>query len=565
MQTDLLLNERLRDDRLFNLYNRMHMSETKHEFKIFDTKTRSIKRFPIDKPLKIYSCGPTVYWQMQIGNLRAYTEWDVMYRTLEYLGYDVQRYMNFTDVGHMTEDMDFGEDKIEVTAKKQGKDPETIADYYIDSIIEDFRRMNLLHPDGSEVADEDDHKNASKYNWLRATAYVEKMIEYVKQIEANGYTYETEQAVYFDTSKIEDYTLLSGQILDEQEVAVRDDVEEAVDKKHPADFVLWMKRKGKYEKHLQHWDSPWGDGFPGWHIECSAMSLTEIGEHIDIHTGGVDHISVHHTNERAQNIGSVGHEVVDAWVHNEHITAADGAKLSKSKGNANTLDELIEKGFDPLDLRYYFLGVKYRQPMHFSDENLEVARNTRLKVYRKVLNLMLELVREQHDVSTDEDIVMEPIVEEVDAFKTALADDLNVSAAMAVFHKVLGLAGEYKASEVLGTLIDLDRVLALDIVELIEQFEFEDLDAVVQMEAAVNKRDVTLVEGFNEYEVNLVEAMIAMLEFREEKNYEKADKLREEITQQIQDIISPEMKFDIVPDGVRFSFDLDVSDSQHEH
>lgn len=396
--------------------------------------------------ISIYNCGPTVYSRMHVGNIRAYINWDILHRALVYLGFKVNRVMNFTDVGHMTADEDFGEDKIDVAARSTGKDPLEISNEYIRTVLEDFNKLNILSPSGDTVNPNWAINELDKYGWLRATSYVGQMIERIKKMEENGYTYQTDLAVYFDITKIEDYTIFTGQKLDEKSIASRDDVEVDPDKRNPADFVLWMKRVGKYKNHLMHWDSPWGDGFPGWHIECSTMGIEKLGEHFDIHTGGVDHISVHHPNERAQNIGSCGHPVVKYWVHNEFIVDSDEGKLSKSKGGALTLPELVELGYDPLDLRYLFASVNYRVQLRFSKEALDGARNARLKIFNRVLSL-----KEQSNG------VGNILPEYKQRFEKALNDNLNMSEVFAILNDIFKSSNS--AEDILTTVYDFDRVL----------------------------------------------------------------------------------------------------------
>lgn len=358
--------------------------------KLYSTLDRKIVKIePIkDGEIKIYNCGPTVYSRMQIGNLRAYVNWDVLDRALRYLGFKVDRIMNLTDVGHMTSDANFGEDKVDKIASEEGIDPLDVANRNIEMVLEDFSSLNILAPSGEEVNPRWDveGKSLEKFGFTRATEYVQEMIAMNQKMVENGYTYETDQALYFDVTKISDYTIFTGQSLDEKSLGDREEVVVDPDKKHTADFVLWMKRIGKYENHIMHWSSPWEDGFPGWHIECSAMSTAKLGESFDIHTGGIDHLPIHHPNERAQNIGALGHPVVKYWMHNEWLVNADGGKLSKSTGGI-TLPELVEQGYDPMDLRYWFVATGYRVQMKVSEEALNGARNARLNIVKKVSEL----------------------------------------------------------------------------------------------------------------------------------------------------------------------------------
>lgn len=455
--------------------------------RLYNTLTRQKEEVkPLEEGrIKIYSCGPTVYYPMHIGNIRAYANWDILHRALLFLGYEVDRYINITDVGHMTNDEDHGEDKIEESAKKQSKDPLEIADYYIRTVLNDFARLNYLHPDGSKVDPDMELSELKKHHWLRATAHVQEMIDMVKEIEKNGYTYETDQALYYDVTKFGDYTKLSGQRLEDKLVAVRDDVDVDPDKKHPADFVLWMKRVGKYENHIQHWNSPWGDGFPGWHIECSAMGCDALGDRFDIHTGGVDHISVHHSNEIAQNFGAFQHQVVNMWLHNEFLTAKDGGKLSKSKGNSWELDDLIAEGYDPLDLRYYFISIHYRQPIALSREGLDGAKASRRKLISRIEAL-----------GSEAGVVSE---EYLGKFTAALEDDLNMSQSLAVVNELL--SSDVVDSDKVATIKKFDEVLALD---LVGNGEFVVPGAVEEL---VEQRRLA----------------------RESKDYAKSDELRDKI------------------------------------
>lgn len=453
--------------------------------------TKKVEEIKPDKDgvVTIYSCGPTVYWRMHVGNLRAYAEWDILHRALLYLGYDVKRVMNFTDVGHMTDDDDFGEDKVEEMAAEKGQTPYEISNYYIRTVIEDFYTMNYLSPSGDLLKPDTEINELGKYGWLRASEFVDEMIDFVKKIEKNGFTYETKQAVYFDISKYDDYNRLFKQNLEEKKVGAREEVEVDPEKKNPADFVLWMKKVGKYKNHIMSWDSPWGEGFPGWHLECSAMGCDVFGTSIDIHTGGIDHIPIHHTNERAQNYGFCKEEVVKYWVHNEFIRTPKNEKLSKSKGNALTLDEIIEAGFDPMDLRYHYVSVNYRTALQFNWDALEGSKKARLSLIKKV-----------NDLNSDgaDGELLEDYVEK---FKNLLSDNLNMSGVFALISELL--KSKEKPADIVKTILDFDRVLGLKIGESL-------------------KSDVSVPE---EVEKLLVERE----EARKEKDFEKSDSLRDEI------------------------------------
>jgi cysteinyl-tRNA synthetase len=462
--------------------------------KIYNTLDKKV--VPL-KPLKegkvsIYNCGPTVYFRMHIGNIRAYVNWDILYRTLKYTGYEVERIMNMTDVGHMSADEDFGEDKVELQAIKEGKDPLNIANYYIRTVIEDFAKLNILSPKGNEVDPNMSLDRLEEEGWTRATEYVEEMIEMVKKMEENGYTYETTQAIYFDVTKLEDYNIFTNQSLEEKQEGVREEVGVDPEKKHPADFVLWMKRVGKYKDHIMHWNSPWGDGFPGWHIECSAMSTSVLGEEFDIHTGGIDHIPVHHPNERAQNIGAFGHPSVKYWIHNDFLTGVEDSKLSKSEGTGASLPDVLKLGFDPMDVRYLFASVNYRVQLRFTEESLEGARNARLS-----------LISRLRAIYRDADQAHGEILEEYkERFVKELQNNLNVSGGLAVISELLK-SGE-KPEDILATTYDFDRVLALDLREEVEQ---KDMDIPEEILKLANER----------------------VEARKNKDFELADQKRDEI------------------------------------
>lgn len=459
--------------------------------KLYSTLDKKVVQLePIKEgSISMYNCGPTVYYKMQVGNIRAYVNWDVMHRAFTYLGYKVDRVMNLTDVGHMTSDEDFGEDKIDKQASKEGVEPIEVANKYIDTILDDFRKLNILAPNGEPIPKDLDHTGVSSYGFTRATEYVDEMIEVVKKMEANGYTYETGQAVYFDVTKIPDYTIFTGQKLEDKEVGVRDEVGVDPEKRHPADFVLWMKRVGKYENHIMNWESPWGNGFPGWHIECTAMSTAVLGEYFDIHTGGIDHVPVHHPNERAQNIGAFGHPSVKYWIHNEWVVTKDDKKLSKSEGNALELSNVLSLGFDPMDLRYLFISINYRTKIQFSTEALEGARNARVSLENKIK----ELGNTKGEV----------LGEYKERFEQELRNNLNMSGVLALINELL--KSDNSKEDILATVLDFDRVLGLDLGNLEDEAE----DIPEQVRELVSLRQNA----------------------REEKNYEESDNLRAKIEQ----------------------------------
>ncbi len=366
--------------------------------KLYNTLTRQKEEF---KPIHagkvgLYACGPTVYWFAHIGNLRSFLFADVLRRTLELAGYDVNMVMNITDVGHLTDDADSGEDKMIVAMQREGKTAFEIADFYMDAFLKDVGRLNI--------------KPAHTYP--RATKHIQEQIDMVTQLEKNGFAYTTSDGVYFDTSKLESYGRLSGQSLDEKLAGARVDIGE---KKQATDFALW-KFSPEGVKRDMEWESPWGVGFPGWHIECSAMSVKYLEAPFDIHTGGIDHISVHHENELAQTEGALGVDQANVWMHGEFLTV-DGGKMGKSLGNLFTVDQLIEKGVDPIAFRYFVLGAHYRTQLNFTFEALEASGNA--------LKRLRGLVRDWSS-ATDGG-------EEFDKrFDAALFDDLNTAQALAV-------------------------------------------------------------------------------------------------------------------------------------
>lgn len=333
--------------------------------RMYNTLTRKKEDFePIQKDLvRIYACGPTVYWFAHVGNLRAFLFTDFLRRTLSYNGYQIKMVMNITDVGHLTSDEDEGEDKMFVAMRREGKTAYEIADVYTKAFLEDVAKLNML----------------PAHEYPRATKHIDEQIEMIKDIERNGFTYVTSDGVYFDTSKLPQYGVLSGQRAEEKKAGARVEMKE---KRNATDFALWKFSPAGAQREME-WDSPWGKGFPGWHIECSAMSKKYLGFPFDIHTGGVDHIAVHHENELAQSVGCCGINEARFWLHSEFLTV-DGGKMSKSLGNLFTLRELIDKKFDPLAFRYLVLGAHYRTKLNFTWEALEAAQHALLNLQATV-------------------------------------------------------------------------------------------------------------------------------------------------------------------------------------
>ena len=330
-----------------------------NKFKFYNTLTRNIDTVIPNEEGKIamYTCGPTVYHFAHIGNLRSYIMEDVLEKSLRYIGYDVKRVMNITDVGHLSSDADTGEDKMLKGAKRENKTVMEIAQFYTDAFFSDCQKLNIKRPDVVEPA----------------TNCIPEFIHMVEVLLEKGFAYEAGGNVYFDTSKLTDYYVFSSAVEKEQLLeGVRDDVEADVNKKNSNDFVLWFT-KSKFEDQALKWDSPWGVGCPGWHIECSAMSRDILGDHFDIHTGGIDHLPVHHENEIAQNDCAAGHKVVERWMHNEFVQV-DGGKMSKSLGNIYTINQLKEMGYDPMDFKYFCLNTYYVKKINFTFDAIKSAK-----------------------------------------------------------------------------------------------------------------------------------------------------------------------------------------------
>jgi cysteinyl-tRNA synthetase len=380
----------------------------------------------------IYTCGSTVYKYAHIGNLRTYLFGDLLHRTLEYLGYEVRYVKNITDVGHMRDDqLDAieGEDKIERAAETEGKTPAEIAQYYTDAWLEDEALLNILPADVMP----------------KATEHIEEMVSLTARLVEKGLAYEVDGTIYFDVSEFPPYGQLSGQRVEETHAGHRVEVES--DKRDPADFALW-KRAG--ERRLMKWPSPWGDGFPGWHIECSAMSLKHLGERFDVHTGGIDLKFPHHEDEIAQSEGALGHRVVNVWMHGEFLTM-DDAKMAKSAGNIIRVAELPEKGYEPLAFRYLALTAHYRSKLDFTDAAMHAAASGLARLRRAAA-----LAADDSPV----DLSTEPMAAYRSRFVEAIADDLGLPRALALAHEVAG-ADDLTDAQRRALLLDFDRVLGL--------------------------------------------------------------------------------------------------------
>lgn len=398
------------------LYNTLHRKQEKLQ--------------PINEgKVGIYSCGPTVYWNQHLGNVYAYVIWDTLVRALRYQGNKVTWVMNITDVGHLISDEDTGEDKMEKGAKREGLTVWQIADKYIAQFLESTDALGINRPDVL----------------CRATEHIPEQIELIKKIEANGFTYPTRRGLVFDTSKFPEYADFARLNLADQQLTER--VEDDVEKKKPWDFYLWLTDQ---EDHAMLWDSPWGRGFPGWHIECTAMSTKYLGESFDIHTGGKEHVGVHHTNEIAQGYGAFGHQTADYWLHNEWLTVG-GEKIAKSSGKTNILvSDIVQKGIDPLAFRYLVFNSTYRKGQDFTWESLDAAQ-TALRRLRKKFS---ELSRDRGEIKVSESYR--------EQFLAAVNDDLNFPKALAVLWKLVD-DKELLDGEKRGTLQDFDQVLGFGI------------------------------------------------------------------------------------------------------
>ncbi len=436
---------------------------------IHNTLTRKKEEFTPITPgtVLFYHCGPTVYWTQHIGNLRAVACADFIVRTLRYLGYVVSHVRNYTDVGHLTSDADSGEDKMEKGVKREGLSPKEIADKYIGIYEKDIDQLNTIRPSFSP----------------RATEYIQEMQRMIGVLLKKDFAYKTELAIYFDVSKFKDYTKLSHQKLDEElSGAGKGDVIDS-EKKNTADFALWFFKKGAHTNALQTWQSPWGEGFPGWHIECSAMSKALLGPTLDLHMGGVEHIPVHHTNEIAQSEAANGVKFVNYWVHNEHLIV-DDSKMAKSSGTSYCVQDITDKGFDPLVLRYFYLQAHYRSKQNFTWEALSASQNALENLYQIVFAvnyLCHSRPVTEYGVNSSGNLVqsngsrVKPGMttqktrddsEWKIRFRQALEDDFNIPAALAVLWDLLN--SQESAEAKLSLALEFDNVLGLRMEKILD-------------------------------------------------------------------------------------------------
>jgi len=449
-------------------------------FSIYNTLSHSVEEVKPQHPpvVTIYSCGPTVYLPQHLGNLRTYLSWDFLRRAMELNDFQVRHVINVTDVGHMTSDEDEGEDKIEKTARAEGKSPLEVASFYLAMFQRDLATLNAETP----------------MVWCRATDHIGDMLALIQRILAAGMAYVTKSGVYFDVEKYRGDSKrgkLSGQSLDEQHAGQR--LEHSPDKKSPHDFALWVLNQ---PHHLMQWESPWGRGYPGWHIECSAMSMKYLGETIDIHTGGMDHIPIHHENEIAQSESATGHRFANYFVHSAFLVGKSGAKISKSTGKFPLLSDVTAIGIDALAFRVFCLGAKYRSELAFSDEGLRAAQSNLEYLREFARNLVAEV-----DSGADSSFTMEYR----DRFVEALNDDLNTPRALAVALEMAAEAYRRKDLKASKTLRFFDRVLGLRLESVRGAAEAGEFPAEIQA---------------------LIEERAAA---RQAKNFKRADELRAEM------------------------------------
>ena len=462
--------------------------------KLYNSATRTREEFVPNHPdiVKMYTCGPTVYHFAHIGNLRSYIMEDVLEKYLRYLGYNVKRVMNITDVGHLTSDADEGEDKMLKGAKREHKSVMEIAKFYTDAFFADCAKLNIKTPDVVEPA----------------TNCIDDYIRIISKLMDTGYAYFAGGNVYFDTSKLEKYYVFNDFNAEDLDVGVREGVEEDTNKRNKNDFVLWFT-KSKFEDQALKWDSPWGVGYPGWHIECSGISMKHLGEDLDIHCGGIDNAFPHHTNEIAQSEAYLGHKWCNYWMHVLHLNTT-GGKMSKSKGEFLTVSLLEEKGYDPLAYRLFCLQSHYRKALVFSWENLDNAQVTYNKLIAKIAALK--------DEGEYDEAAAEALKEK---FRAALDNDLNTSLAVTALYDVL--KAKTNDHTKLAVLADFDRVLSLDLISKGEA-KREELK-----KEAVTAGQFTIVSESGESDAEVEAKIQARQDAKKAKNFAEADRIRDEL------------------------------------
>ena len=496
--------------------------------RLFNTMGHKMEEFKAihDGFVGFYGCGPTVYNYAHIGNLRAYVFLDTLDKTLNYLGYDIKHVMNVTDVGHLTGDNDNGDDKMVKTAEERHQSVLEVAKFYTDAFLADIDSLNIRRPDVI----------------CKATEHIQEMIDLIKKIEANGHTYMAGGNLYYDISTYPDYGKLANLNLDELKEGAGKRKEVVIDgnKRNPGDFVLWFT-KSKFENQAMTWDSPWGRGYPGWHIECSAMSMKYLGKHFDIHTGGIDHVPVHHTNEIAQSEGSFSEEDrkegpwVNYWLHNEFLIL-EGGKMSKSSGKFITLQttlppekgfSLKDKGFEPLDYRFFLLGGHYRKQLVFSLDALESAKNGRAALVQKIVKLAQKggitlsggktYKKGEADNRTG---LSEKASAYLDNFKSGLENDLLTPVALSVLNKVIKDAS-LEPKEALELIDRMDSVLSLSLLK----------NAANAQKEAENQAKAMLPDHSGDPEAAEIDALVKeRTDAKKAKDFATADRIRDELT-----------------------------------
>ncbi len=463
--------------------------------KLYNSATHNREEFVPNHPdiVKMYTCGPTVYHYAHIGNLRSYIMEDVLEKYLRYVGYNVKRVMNITDVGHLTSDADEGEDKMLKGAQREHKTVMEIAKFYTDAFFSDCAKLNIKTPDVVEPA----------------TNCIDEYIKIISKLMDTGYAYFAGGNVYFDTSKLERYFVFHDFNAEDLDVGVREGVEEDTNKRSKNDFVLWFT-KSKFEDQALKWDSPWGVGYPGWHIECSGISMKHLGEDLDIHCGGIDNAFPHHTNEIAQSEAYLGHKWCNYWMHVLHLNTTNG-KMSKSKGEFLTVSLLEEKGYDPLAYRLFCLQSHYRKSLVFSWENLDNAQ----VIYNKLIAKIAAL-------KPGDGAVDEAVVEQLrQKFKAGLDNDLNTSLAVTALYDVLKAKTNDETK--LFALADFDRVLGLSLLEKAAA-EREKLK-----KQAVTAGEFTIISESGEADAEVEAKIRARQDAKKAKNFAEADRIRDEL------------------------------------
>jgi len=460
---------------------------------LYNSATRRKEEFVPNHPdiVKMYTCGPTVYHYAHIGNLRCYIMEDVLEKFLRYEGYPVKRVMNITDVGHLSSDADTGEDKMLKGAKRENKSVMDIARFYTDAFFDDCAKLNIKRPDVVEPA----------------TSCIPEYIEIISKLIDTGYAYQAGGNVYFDTSKLERYYIFNDHDAEDLAVGVREGVEEDTNKRNKNDFVLWFTQS-KFEDQALKWDSPWGVGYPGWHIECSAISMKHLGEDLDIHCGGIDNAFPHHTNEIAQSESCLGHKWCNWWMHVLHLNTNSG-KMSKSKGEFLTVSLLVEKGYDPLAYRLFCLQSHYRKSLVFSWENLDNAQGTYNKLIARVAAL------KPGDGAVDQAV----FDVQKEKFRAALGSDLNTSLGVTAVYDVLKAPANDGTK--LALLADFDRVLGLDLLE--KAAAKREADEKIKASASASGGIVITGEGDPE----VAALVLQRAQAKKAKDFAGADRIRD--------------------------------------